>query len=78
MNDDITVRELELVNAILESLKENEEITLITTTEYEQDQCLSYFKEGMNEGYQEAVNTVIDVLNGRGFEIKIVEGISSR
>lgn len=60
MNDDITVRELELVAAILDALYEN----------YLETQLLN--RHGENKyiyGYTDAIEVVNNVLDKRGFDL---------
>lgn len=72
MNDDITMREVELVRAILSALKENEDIFILKAIDSDVDRRLRDFQEGFVAGYQDALEVISDTLQRRGFEIKWV------
>lgn len=73
MNDDITSREVELVEAVFAALRENEDIFILKAANSDVDQRLKDFQEGFSAGYQDATSVIFDVLQERGFDVSWVE-----
>lgn len=73
MNDDITSREVELIEAVFAAMRENEEIFIIRAANSDVDQRLSDYQEGFSAGYQDALSVLFEVLQERGFDVKLIE-----
>ena len=73
MNDDITSREIELVNALLTALQENDEMFLIRSVNKDEDQKLTAFQNGYSAGYNDALAVIEEVLVVRGFDLEVTK-----
>lgn len=74
MKDDITSRELELVDALLKALMENATSYRIVSSDPEEEIRLKeYYDEGYGDGYQTAQDVIAEVLKQRGFDVEPIE-----
>lgn len=73
MNDDITSREIELVDAILMALMENSNAYRFPSPDPDEQAYLQIHGEGYAMGYQTAQDIVAEVLRHRGFDIEEIE-----
>lgn len=74
MKDDITSRELELVDALLKALMENATSFRIVSSDPEEEIRLKeYYDEGYGDGYQTAQDVIAEVLKQRGFDVEPIE-----
>lgn len=74
MKDDITSRELELVDALLKALMVNATSFRIVSSDPEEEIRLKeYYDEGYGDGYQTAQDVIAEVLKQRGFDVEPIE-----